>query len=86
MQEHPNEEFYHRTDYWFGMVEYFFLRFSECLNPIFYNLGSGKLRKYTIKFIVAYIPGGNKLKSQFFASSTETPTTTNITTNAKTVV
>jgi len=38
-------------DYWFGMIEYFFLRFSECLNPIFYNFGSAKMRKYTADFL-----------------------------------
>ena len=39
------------TDYWFGMIEYFFLRFSECLNPVIYNLGSAKMRKCTTEFL-----------------------------------
>lgn len=39
-------------DYWFGVGSYLCLRFSECLNPLMYNLGSNKLRKATAKFIV----------------------------------
>ena len=38
-------------DYWFGIVSYLSLRFSECLNPVMYNLGSGKLRKETLKML-----------------------------------
>jgi len=33
------------------MIEYLFLRFSECLNPFFYNFGSNKMRKHTIMFL-----------------------------------
>ncbi|XP_078480992.1 growth hormone secretagogue receptor type 1-like [Ciona intestinalis] len=38
-------------DWWFGSVEYFCLRISECLNPVFYNLASSKMRKETRKTI-----------------------------------
>ena len=38
-------------DYWFGMVSYLSLRFSECLNPVMYNLGSGKLRRETAEML-----------------------------------
>ncbi|XP_039269977.2 growth hormone secretagogue receptor type 1-like isoform X1 [Styela clava] len=33
------------------MLGYIFLRFSECLNPIFYNLASSKMRKESKKFL-----------------------------------
>lgn len=39
------------ADYWFGLSQYFFLRFSECLNPIFYNIGSSKMRRFTLSFL-----------------------------------
>ena len=51
IQDFPNEQYYYEADYWFGMIEYLFLRFSECLNPFFYNLGSAKMRKYTKHFL-----------------------------------
>ena len=35
------------VDYWFGVVSYLCLRLSECMNPVMYNLGSGKIRKAT---------------------------------------
>ncbi|XP_076818864.1 D(1)-like dopamine receptor isoform X3 [Clavelina lepadiformis] len=50
-QDLPKTPYYRFADYWFGMIEYFFLRFSEVLNPLFYNLGSAKMRKHTKKFI-----------------------------------
>jgi len=46
-----NERHYRVADYWFGMIEYLFLRFSECLNPLFYNFGSNKMRKHSIMFL-----------------------------------
>ena len=39
------------TDYWFGVSSYLCLRFSECLNPLMYNLGSNKLRKGTGRYL-----------------------------------
>ncbi|XP_078481740.1 neuromedin U receptor homolog nmur-2-like isoform X1 [Ciona intestinalis] len=48
---HPRERYYFLVDNWFGMIEYFCLRFSECLNPVFYNLGSTKMRTYTKTFL-----------------------------------
>ena len=38
-------------DYWFGICSYLCLRLSECLNPVMYNLGSGKLRRETWKVL-----------------------------------
>ncbi|XP_076826052.1 somatostatin receptor type 2-like [Clavelina lepadiformis] len=42
------DEIYH---WWFGMSEYMCLRLSECLNPIFYNLASSKMRRETIRHL-----------------------------------
>ncbi|XP_076822023.1 uncharacterized protein LOC143468592 [Clavelina lepadiformis] len=39
-----------RSDWQFGTAQYICLRFSECLNPIFYNLGSAKMREATKSF------------------------------------
>ncbi|CAK8683433.1 growth hormone secretagogue receptor type 1-like [Clavelina lepadiformis] len=39
-----------RANWIFGAVYYILLRFSETVNPLFYNLGSTKLRKATIRF------------------------------------
>lgn len=50
-QSHENTPHTVQVDYYFGLVEYFFIRLSECLNPIFYNLGSMKMRTYTKHFI-----------------------------------
>jgi len=44
---YPNEQYYLLVDYWFGFISYICLRFSECLNPIFYNFGSPKMRSHT---------------------------------------
>lgn len=52
-QKLPNSYYYLRLDYWFGMSSYITLRFSETMNPVFYNLGSTKLRTATIKTINA---------------------------------
>ena len=38
-------------DYWFGIGSYLCLRFSECLNPVMYNLGSNKLRLASTKLL-----------------------------------
>ena len=51
MQDHPDEEYYRVVDYWFGMIAYFLLRTSECLNPLFYNIGSPKVYRYTKLFL-----------------------------------
>ncbi|XP_026696691.2 growth hormone secretagogue receptor type 1-like [Ciona intestinalis] len=45
---HEDEVFH----WWFGVVEYFCLRLSECLNPVFYNLASSKMRNETKKVLV----------------------------------
>jgi len=54
VQPNGNRQQNRITDYWFGMIEYFFLRFSECLNPVFYNLGSAKMRKCTAALLHKY--------------------------------
>nr|XP_039255825.1 neuropeptide receptor 15-like [Styela clava] len=38
------------THWNFGMISYILLRVSECVNPIFYNIASSKMRKETILF------------------------------------
>jgi len=55
VQSHPNEFYYHQVDYWFGFGSYMMLRFSECLNPIIYNLGSERIRKSTIRFLQEHV-------------------------------
>lgn len=52
----PSTEYFRKLDYWFGMTEYMFLRLSECLNPIFYNFGSPKMRKCTFKLLYEKFP------------------------------
>ena len=39
------------ANYWFCMAQYFCLRLSECLNPVFYNLGSTNIKNATIKLL-----------------------------------
>ncbi|XP_039256429.2 alpha-1A adrenergic receptor-like [Styela clava] len=39
------------VDWNFGMISYILLRFSECLNPVFYNKASGKMRKETVSLL-----------------------------------
>ena len=39
------------ANYWFSVSEYLLLRISECLNPIFYNLGSNQMRRCTLKLL-----------------------------------
>ena len=51
VQDLPPGRYYLLADYWFGMIEYLLLRFSECLNPLFYNLGSRKMRKHTVMLL-----------------------------------
>ncbi|CAK8671109.1 unnamed protein product [Clavelina lepadiformis] len=36
---------YQLFDYWFHVTAYFCLRFSECLNPVMYNLASTKMKE-----------------------------------------
>jgi len=46
-----NTPYYKKLDYWFGMTSYMSLRLSETLNPLFYNLGSRRLRYYSKKWL-----------------------------------
>ena len=39
------------ANYWFSVSEYILLRISECVNPIFYNLGSNQMRRCTLKLL-----------------------------------
>jgi len=47
----PNTVYYKKLDYWFGVSGYICLRFSETMNPIFYNIGSPKIRAATRKLL-----------------------------------
>ena len=40
-----------KVNHWFSMSQYFLLRISECLNPIFYNFGSSVMRKCTFALL-----------------------------------
>ncbi|XP_039270232.1 growth hormone secretagogue receptor type 1-like isoform X2 [Styela clava] len=44
-------QYMRNVDWVFGMVEYTCLRFSECMNPVIYNLSSSKIRKQTLLMI-----------------------------------
>ena len=35
-----SDNYINKVDWRFGMIQYLMLRFSECLNPIFYNAAS----------------------------------------------
>ena len=59
LQDFENNEYNKLLDYWFGVGAYIALRFSETMNPIFYNLGSPKIRAHTIEFL------RSKLKMKF---------------------
>ena len=59
----PDEVF--RSTYWVGMSQYLCLRISECLNPIFYNLGSSSIKSATFKLL-------RKVKNKTYGSKTTT--------------
>lgn len=42
-----------QMDYWVGFSSYICLRLSECLNPVFYNIGSSKMRKCTKNYLTS---------------------------------
>ena len=69
LQELENTEYNKRLDYWFGVGAYIALRFSETMNPIFYNLGSPKIRAHTIEFLRA------KLRMKFINAESTSKTT-----------
>ncbi|XP_077975699.1 growth hormone secretagogue receptor type 1-like [Styela clava] len=64
----------------FGSVSYILLRLSECLNPIFYNAASSKMRKETITFLKTLLkccmPGGCRPRTS--ATVDVTSSTSNI--------
>ena len=47
----PSSHYKAEIDYWFGLFSYLSLRFSECMNPFMYNLGSSNLRQATKTFL-----------------------------------
>ena len=55
-------------DYWFGIGSYLCLHFSECLNPVMYNLGSNKLR-LSSKKLLQRIAGRFIFKSEINSSN-----------------
>ncbi|CAK8678067.1 unnamed protein product [Clavelina lepadiformis] len=48
---HGDPRFSYRRLWWFAMSARICLRLSECMNPIFYNIASSKMRKETILFL-----------------------------------
>ncbi|CAK8674931.1 unnamed protein product [Clavelina lepadiformis] len=73
----PTNDVDEAFDWWFGVAEHICLRLSECLNPIFYNIASRKMRKETIGFLrkaFCFIckPSGSTLPVRA-SSVTETP-------------
>lgn len=72
VQDHENTRYNKRFDFYFGFSEYVVLRFSECLNPVFYNLGSTKMRRHTRRFIYGLfgIYHGSRRKSTTSTLST----------------
>jgi len=69
--QYPNTRYYQLVDYWFGFSSYIILRFSECLNPIFYNIGSPKMRKHTRMLLrkILRLPEGSANAESSFAST-----------------
>lgn len=53
------------SNYWFSMIEYLCLRFSECLNPLFYNFGSPKMRRCTLRLLTSTFVPWSKNSSHF---------------------
>ncbi|CAK8671110.1 unnamed protein product [Clavelina lepadiformis] len=54
-------------DYWFHVGAYFCLRFSECLNPVMYNLASTKMREAS-KDVLWTLRTCNQSKKEFGSS------------------
>ena len=69
LQDFENNEYNKILDYWFGVGAYIALRFSETMNPIFYNLGSPKIRAHTKEFF------RSKLKMKFVKAESVSKTT-----------
>ena len=67
VEDHPNKFYYRQVDFWFGMAGYILLRFSECLNPLFYNIGSPVVYKHSKMFVQT------KLCCCFKTKQAETP-------------
>ena len=69
LQDFENNEYNKLLDYWFGVGAYIALRFSETMNPIFYNLGSPKIWAHTKDFFRI------KLKMKFVKAESVSKTT-----------
>ncbi|XP_078494137.1 growth hormone secretagogue receptor type 1-like [Ciona intestinalis] len=50
----PTTHYAKAFDWWFGMIEHMALRISECLNPVFYNLASSKMRSETVRVLKSF--------------------------------
>nr|XP_039267226.1 growth hormone secretagogue receptor type 1-like [Styela clava] len=64
------------ADYWFGLTEYFCLRFSECMNPIFYNVSSSKMRRHTKRFLKKLCRCFDAIKPSTIVSNSFGPSST----------
>ena len=61
------------ADYWFSIGEYICLRFSECLNPVFYNFGNPRMKRCTLKLLSSILPFSRRLAARanpFHSTST----------------
>ena len=71
------------VNYWFSVSEYLLLRISECLNPVFYNLGSNQMRRCTMKLLKQMV--GQEAGEESSTSALETRNTNNRRSKAMTV-
>ena len=71
------------VNYWFSVSEYLLLRISECLNPVFYNLGSNQMRRCTMKLLKQMV--GQETEEPNSTSALETSNTNNRKSRAITV-
>lgn len=76
--QRPHTPYYARLDYWFGASVYISLRFSETMNPIFYNLGSPKMRSQTCKLLSKLLCFEIKAAPQVTSSSNGQSRTENV--------
>nr|XP_026696399.1 growth hormone secretagogue receptor type 1-like [Ciona intestinalis] len=60
-----------RIDWLFGIIQYICMRTSECLNPIFYNIGSSKMRVETKRFLEKCFCGRSVSKTNNTVSSSK---------------
>ncbi|CAK8671111.1 unnamed protein product [Clavelina lepadiformis] len=58
-------------DYWFNVGAYFALRFSECLNPVMYNLASTKMRESSKNVVTTLLTCGKVKKKLRITSKSQ---------------